>query len=318
MLHGHSCGRRRRPLSILLNESCLCKRDPGSFLEVPRTSKASCRLRAVLHSACTALTAAGRKSGHSAIPALCPRADGVRGRLLPALHTAIQRLAVVAAWSPVRQKSLRVAAQRPRPHPPAPPLPTPKRCCSPALPRLTLLNMMLRARLAHASIRLRRLARRRLRRLARRRLCRPARRSAELRSQRSFLGPICSSSWCVNTFEHPGITVMFTCPCSLADPLAAASGSCCGQIIVGVSAGAGWHGGLSPLVWVLSQPNWWCTFLQVRWALGNASEDGAANFGLPMRIEPFRNSKDDDWGCAAAQRCAQVGAGCVPAALQTS
>ncbi len=58
--------------------------------------------------------------------------------------------------------------------------------------------------------------------------------------------------------------------------------------------------------------------LQVRWALGNASEDGAANFGLPMRIEPFRNSKDDDWGCVAARRCAQVVAGCVPAASQTS
>ena len=40
--------------------------------------------------------------------------------------------------------------------------------------------------------------------------------------------------------------------------------------------------------------------LQVRWALGNAQQDGAANFGLPMRVEPFRNSKDEDWGCAAA------------------
>ena len=44
---------------------------------------------------------------------------------------------------------------------------------------------------------------------------------------------------------------------------------------------------------------------QVRWALGNASEDGAANFGLPMRIEPFRNSKDDDWGCVAARVAAR-------------
>jgi len=99
-------------------------------------------------------------------------------------------------------------------------------------------------------------------------------------------------------------------PLQFGGPLAAASGSCCGQVVEGVSAGAGWHGCLSPLLRVC--PNLiGDVCLQVRWALGNASEDGAANFGLPMRIEPFRNSKDDDWGCVAARRSAQVGAGCV-------
>ena len=45
---------------------------------------------------------------------------------------------------------------------------------------------------------------------------------------------------------------------------------------------------------------------QVRWSLSNAQEDGVANFGMPMRIEPFRNSKDDDWGCV----CRPIGRSC--------
>lgn len=36
----------------------------------------------------------------------------------------------------------------------------------------------------------------------------------------------------------------------------------------------------------------------VRWALSTCQLDGAANFGMPMRVEPFQNSKGDDWGCA--------------------
>lgn len=34
----------------------------------------------------------------------------------------------------------------------------------------------------------------------------------------------------------------------------------------------------------------------VRWALSTCQLDGAANFGMPMRVEPFQNSKGEDWG----------------------
>ena len=37
----------------------------------------------------------------------------------------------------------------------------------------------------------------------------------------------------------------------------------------------------------------------VRWALSACAQDGASNFGLPMRVEPFHNTEGDDWGCAA-------------------
>lgn len=36
----------------------------------------------------------------------------------------------------------------------------------------------------------------------------------------------------------------------------------------------------------------------VRWALSTCQLDGAANFGMPMRVEPFENSKGEEWGCA--------------------